>query len=81
LTPIDDIYPEAFFDRIDDKDVATSSFLISREKHRVAIKFDPAVSGRFIMIKFWSGRSNVDMQTVIAKGYGGCRFFPAVEAR
>lgn len=36
-------------------------------------------SGRFILIKLWSPRSdgNIDIQSIIAHGYAGPRFFPA----
>ncbi|KAK3717294.1 hypothetical protein LTR37_006003 [Vermiconidia calcicola] len=64
----------------DDK-VMTARFNIRRGKHKVALKFEPPVSGRFIMLKVWAGKSNVDVQSVIAMGYGGCRFFPAKSVR
>ncbi|KAK4548433.1 hypothetical protein LTR36_009343 [Oleoguttula mirabilis] len=62
-----------------DDNVTCARFHIMKGKHKVAIKFEPAVSGRFIMLKLWANRSNVDVQSVIAKGYGGCRFFPSQE--
>ena len=65
----------------DDKNVTCARFSIKRGKYKVAIKFDPPVSGRFILLKAWANRSNVDVQSVIAKGYGGCRFFPAKSVR
>ena len=73
----------------EDEKTATSSnvrrvhFYIKKSKHKVAIKFTPPVSGRFVLLKLWSGntKGNVDVQTVILKGYGGGRFFPAVEMR
>ncbi|KAJ5610141.1 hypothetical protein N7510_006860 [Penicillium lagena] len=36
-------------------------------------------SGRFILIKLWSPRSdgNIDIQSIIAHGFAGSRFFPA----
>ncbi|KAJ5169184.1 uncharacterized protein N7482_004778 [Penicillium canariense] len=54
-------------------------FFIEREKSMVSIKFDPPPSGRFILIKLWSPRSdgNIDIQSVIAHGYAGPRFFPS----
>ncbi|KAJ5540564.1 hypothetical protein N7494_005640 [Penicillium frequentans] len=54
-------------------------FFIEREKSVVSIKFDPPPSGRFILIKLWSPRSdgNIDIQSIIAHGYAGPRFFPA----
>ncbi|KAH9822753.1 hypothetical protein Tdes44962_MAKER04722, partial [Teratosphaeria destructans] len=65
-----------------DENVTCVRFQIKKNKHKVAIKFDPGLSGRFILLKLWTnGRSNVDVQSVIAKGYGGLRYFPAREAR
>lgn len=66
-----------------DPNVLCARFKISKGQHRIAIKFNPPVSGRFILLKVWSNADagNVDMQSVIAKGYGGCRFFPAVSMR
>ncbi|KAJ6127547.1 hypothetical protein N7523_003159, partial [Penicillium sp. IBT 18751x] len=54
-------------------------FFIEREKSMVSIKFDPPPSGRFILIKLWSPRSdgNIDIQSVIAHGYAGPRYFPS----
>lgn len=60
-----------------DDRVTCARFEIKKGKHKVAIKFEPGVSGRFVLLKLWANRSNVDVQSVIAKGYGGCRFFPA----
>lgn len=65
----------------DDPNVTTARFYVKRGKSRVAIKFDPPVSGRYILLKLWAGRSNVDVQSVVAKGYAGPRFFPAMELR
>lgn len=64
---------------IDDPNVTAARFYVKRGKPRVAIKFDPPVSGRYILLKLWAGRSNVDVQSVVAKGYAGPRFFPAVQ--
>lgn len=70
-------------------------FFIEREKSMVSVKFDPppyaslplrprskltlSSSGRFILIKLWSPRSdgNIDIQSIIAHGYAGPRFFPS----
>jgi len=64
-----------------DPNVTCTRFHIRRGKHKVALGFEPGLSGRYIMLKFWaySTSTNVDVQSVIAKGYGGCRFFPARE--
>ncbi|SMR56869.1 unnamed protein product [Zymoseptoria tritici ST99CH_1E4] len=72
---------EYYDDGILDPKVTRARFRIREGKCKIAIKFEPAVSGRFILIKLWAHRSNVDVQSVIAKGYGGSRFFPAVEFR
>ena len=64
-------------DAVSDDNVTCARFQIMKSKHKVAIKFEPGVSGRFILLKMWANKSNVDVQSVIAKGYGGCRFFPA----
>ncbi|KAJ5722826.1 hypothetical protein N7488_000861 [Penicillium malachiteum] len=54
-------------------------FFIEREKSMVTIKFDPPPSGRFILIKLWNPRPdrNLDIQSIIAHGYAGPRFFPS----
>ncbi|PGH28965.1 hypothetical protein GX50_08294 [[Emmonsia] crescens] len=58
-------------------------FFIEKEKSMVSIKFDPPVSGRFILIKLWSPFSggNIDIQSVVAHGFAGPRFFPSMEFR
>jgi hypothetical protein len=42
-----------------------------------------ARSGKFILIKLWAPcpTANIDSQSIIAHGYGGPRFFPAIEYR
>lgn len=60
-----------------DASVTCARFQIKKGRHKVAIRFEPGVSGRFVLLKLWADRSNVDVQSVIAKGFGGCRFFPA----
>ncbi|KAJ9154983.1 Regulator of chromosome condensation (RCC1)-like protein [Pleurostoma richardsiae] len=60
-------------------------FYIEQEKSKCTIKFDPPVSGRFILLKMWSPRhnphGNIDIEGVVAKGYAGPRYFPSVELR
>jgi hypothetical protein len=60
-------------------------FFIERDKSKCTVKFDPPVSGRFILLKMWSphhsASSNIDIQSVVAKGFAGPRFFPAVQMR
>ncbi|KAE8388345.1 hypothetical protein BDV23DRAFT_159169 [Aspergillus alliaceus] len=54
-------------------------FFIEQTKSMVSIKFDPPPSGRYILIKLWSPQNggNIDIQSIIAHGYAGPRFFPA----
>jgi hypothetical protein len=56
-------------------------FFIERNKSKCTIRFDPPVSGRYVLIKMWSPRENgnIDVQSVVVKGFAGPRFFPAVE--
>jgi hypothetical protein len=60
-------------------------FFIEKDKSKCAIKFDPPVSGRFILLKMWSPHhtqaGNIDIQSVVAKGFAGPRFFPAGKMR
>lgn len=60
-------------------------FHIEKKKSKCTIRFDPPVSGRFILLKMWSSRhdhgSNIDIQSVIARGFAGPRYFPAMELR
>jgi hypothetical protein len=60
-------------------------FFIEREKSKCVIRFDPPVSGRFILLKMWSPHfseaANIDIQSVVAKGFAGPRFFPASHLR
>ncbi|KAI4870928.1 hypothetical protein F4820DRAFT_402418 [Hypoxylon rubiginosum] len=65
--------------------VPHARFFIERNKSKCTIKFDPPVSGRFILLKMWSPHrdpgANIDIQAVIAKGFAGPRYFPSVELR
>ncbi|PWY85715.1 hypothetical protein BO94DRAFT_586274 [Aspergillus sclerotioniger CBS 115572] len=58
-------------------------FFIERNKSMVSVKFDPPPSGRYILVKLWSPHSgkNIDIQSIIAYGYAGTRFFPALGFR
>lgn len=64
---------------------AHARFFIEPDKSKCTIKFDPPVSGRFILLKMWSphpdSTSNIDIQAVVASGFAGPRYFPAVEVR
>ncbi|KAI1647550.1 uncharacterized protein F4817DRAFT_337003 [Daldinia loculata] len=65
--------------------VPYARFFIERNKSKCTIKFDPPVSGRYILLKMWSPHrdpsENIDIQAVIAKGFAGPRYFPSVELR
>ncbi|KJZ72829.1 hypothetical protein HIM_07773 [Hirsutella minnesotensis 3608] len=58
-------------------------FYIEKKKSKCTIRFDPPVSGRFILLKMWSSQhdptSNIDIQSVMARGFAGPRYFPSVE--
>ncbi|KAF4123178.1 Conserved hypothetical, protein [Geosmithia morbida] len=60
-------------------------FLIEKRKSVCTIRFDPPVTGRFILLKMWNShhdpRSNIDIQAVVAKGFSGPRFFPSIQLR
>lgn len=63
--------------------VPHARFFIEKKKSKCTIRFDPPVSGRFILLKMWSSHhdvsSNIDIQSVMARGYAGPRYFPSVE--
>jgi hypothetical protein len=60
-------------------------FHIKKHKSKCTIRLDPPASGRFILLKMWSPHhnpsGNIDIQGVIAKGFAGPRYFPAIELR
>ncbi|KAF5013728.1 hypothetical protein FDECE_269 [Fusarium decemcellulare] len=60
-------------------------FYIEKKKSKCTIRFDPPVSGRFILLKMWSSHhdptSNIDIQSIMARGYAGPRYFPSVQLR
>jgi hypothetical protein len=62
--------------------VPHARFFIERDKSKCTVKFDPPVTGRFILLKMWSPHhspnGNIDIQSVVARGYAGPRLFPAV---
>jgi len=62
-----------------------AKFFIERGKSKCKVRFDPPVSGRFILLKMWSPQQgpegNIDIQSVVARGWAGTRFFPAVKMR
>ncbi|CZS99739.1 uncharacterized protein RAG0_08051 [Rhynchosporium agropyri] len=65
--------------------VPHARFFIERDKSKCTVRFDPPVSGRFILLKMWSphhsSTGNIDIQSVVARGFAGPRFFPAVTLR
>ena len=65
--------------------VPHARFFIERDKSKCTIRFEPEVSGRFILLKMWSPHcnegSNIDVQSVVAKGFAGPRFLPDVQLR
>jgi hypothetical protein len=62
-----------------------AKFFIERDKSKCTIRFEPAVSARFILLKMWSPHhtpgENIDIQSVVVKGFAGPRYFPAVKLR
>lgn len=65
--------------------VPHARFFIERDKSKCTIRFEPPVSGRFILLKMWSPHhspsGNIDVQSVVANGFAGPRFFPDVTYR
>lgn len=62
-----------------------AKFFIEKDMNKCTIRFDPPVSGRYILLKMWNPQDdssrNIDIQGVVAKGFAGPRYFPAVELR
>lgn len=62
-----------------------AQFFIEQGKSKCTIRFDPPVSGRYVLLKMWSPKhrpgGNIDIQSVTVKGFAGPRFFPAVKLR
>jgi hypothetical protein len=76
--------------------VTFAYFTMTSDQRKVTLNFSPEVSGKFILLTLWSdGRGNdggvggfasggpasVDVQSVVAMGFGGMRFFAAQEVR
>ncbi|PLB51836.1 hypothetical protein P170DRAFT_89763 [Aspergillus steynii IBT 23096] len=59
--------------------MAHACFSIERTKNVVNIKFDPPPSGRYILLQLWcpQGDNSIDIQSIVAYGFAGPRFFPA----
>ncbi|CAK7213244.1 hypothetical protein SCUCBS95973_001735 [Sporothrix curviconia] len=64
-----------------------AEFHIEPGKNKCTIVFDPPVTARYILLKMWNpsvdydDNSNIDIQGVVAKGFAGPRYFPAMELR
>ncbi|SPN98382.1 uncharacterized protein DNG_01427 [Cephalotrichum gorgonifer] len=62
--------------------VPHARFSIEKGRSKCTIHFDPPISGRYILLKMWSPRqhasSNIGIQSVMAKGFAGPRYFPSV---
>ncbi|KAL2156397.1 hypothetical protein VTH82DRAFT_1142 [Thermothelomyces myriococcoides] len=58
-------------------------FFIEKDKNKCTVRFDPPVSGRFILLKMWSPhqdpQKNIDIQAVVARGFAGPRYSPAID--
>lgn len=66
---------EPRFEQNKSNGVARARFHIKEGKHRIAVKFDPPISGTHILLKLqtpYTGK-NIDVQAVIASGYAGQR--------
>jgi len=60
-------------------------FFMGEHRSKITIKFDPPVSGRFLLLKLFSPQlhdgENIDIQYIAVQGYAGPRFFPAIEMK
>jgi hypothetical protein len=61
-----------------------AKFNIERGRTRCIITFDPPVTAKFVLLKMWnppptSSADNIDIRQVIARGFCGPRWVPAVE--
>ncbi|KAF2750113.1 hypothetical protein M011DRAFT_474590 [Sporormia fimetaria CBS 119925] len=61
--------------------VPNAKFFIAKDKSKISIRFHPALSGKFVLLKLWSPcrRGNIDIESIQCYGYSGPRFFPAVQ--
>ncbi|KAJ4984011.1 hypothetical protein SVAN01_10505 [Stagonosporopsis vannaccii] len=59
-------------------------FFIKKNRSKITIKFQPAISGRNVLLKLWSPKDsedgNIDIESAQFYGYSGPRFFQATEA-
>lgn len=58
-----------------------AKFFIEMGNNRCTIKFDPPVTGRFVLLKMYHPSENIDVQGVYAKGFAGPRYFPSIDLR
>lgn len=67
--------PSPQLDQKRNDSVTRARFKIEEGKHKVGIRFEPAVSGTHILLKLQTPfvGKNIDVQTVIASGYAGPR--------
>lgn len=61
-----------------------AKFFIGRDQDQLVLKFNPPVSGRFILLKLFSPVAapdvgNIDIQYVGVNGFAGPRFFPSLQ--
>lgn len=60
-------------------------FHVEKGKNVCSLRFEPPVSGRFLLLKMWSPRhevhGNIDIQGVTVRGFAGPRFWSDVEYR
>ncbi|KAI9677530.1 MAG: hypothetical protein M1817_006484 [Caeruleum heppii] len=58
-------------------------FLLREGKSSCSMTFEPPVSGRLLLVKLWnpSQLENIDVESIVVKGFAGPRFFPATELR
>jgi len=62
-----------------------ATFFMGEHRSKITIKFDPPVSGRFLLLKMFSPQlddgENIDIQYIAVNGFAGPRFFPSVEMK
>lgn len=60
-----------------------ATFRHKDDRKKCVINFEPAISGRYILAKFFSalGEKNIDIEFIGAYGWTGRRFFPAITMR
>ncbi len=70
---------------------ALARFSIERGKSTCKMVFEPAISARYVLLKLWrhdgvreddrGEKNNIDIQSVVVKGFCGPRSFPAMKLR